>query len=658
MTKGMPCPDSVGCSKLILRLNKPWCSRKITKLNKMEVFYLSPISSFLNLIETHYDSSSYTCTYFLPQSLQTESLMAVVFDQEASLYKIGVFMVMIDDIPIIMKDEDSSFTFEATLLEAYKTNDEKVLFFLTELNISLPLENDNTALVIASKKEDSSALDAVKALVLSEVLNNNIQNDKGWTALMYASANGYHQVVELLLNKNPDINIQDNEGWTALMHASVNDPDINIQDIIYGMTALMLASNKGHHQVVELLLSKNPDINIQDNDGQTALMYACHNGHHQVVKLLLHKNPDINIQDNDGQTALMYACHNGHHQVFQLLLSKNPDINIRDNDGQTALMYACHNGHHQVVELLLHKNPDINSQNSGITVEPLYNVCSDFTIAGFTSPDECARLLDKFSFSNFITILELLLDYHPNHIHTINGKELHSLELAALSNNFDAVAVCMKKCDITPEDIISAISLACYGGHSSMIIHLSEKIMSFSNGEGKLLAAAAEGDLGTLISMIYEVGISPDTPLVAGITPLMIAASCGHIELVDTLIQAGADVNRRNDEGMNALDIVNGVEFYNRSDIKELLITNTPAGEPDPVSNNSETTDPVSNNAESTNKKHSTVTAIKSIFGLFSSFMKKAYDPYYSKQKQLKIPYGIANTPNSAVTNNMSQLVS
>ena len=42
----------------------------------------------------------------------------------------------------------------------------------------------------------------------------------------------------------------------------------------------------GHHQVVKLLLSKHPNINIQDNDGVTALIFASANGNHQVVKLL------------------------------------------------------------------------------------------------------------------------------------------------------------------------------------------------------------------------------------------------------------------------------------------------------------------------------------------------------------------------------------
>ena len=38
---------------------------------------------------------------------------------------------------------------------------------------------------------------------------------------MFASRYGYHQVVELLLSKDPGINIQNNNGWTALMLAIV-----------------------------------------------------------------------------------------------------------------------------------------------------------------------------------------------------------------------------------------------------------------------------------------------------------------------------------------------------------------------------------------------------------------------------------------------------
>ena len=408
---------------------------------------------------------------------------------------------------------------------------------LLSKNPDIKIQNDNgvTALMFASANGHHQVVE----LLLSKDPDINIQNNDGVTVLMFASANGHHQVVELLLSKNPDINIQNNDGVTVLMFASANgyhqvvelllskNPDINIQSNHDGWTALMFASCYGHHQAVELLLSKNPDIKIQNNNGVTALMFASANGHHQVVELLLSKEPDINIQDNDGWTALMFASCYGHHQAVELLLSKNPDIKIQNNNGVTALMFASANGHHQVVELLLSKEPDINIQDND----------------GWTA-------LMFASSNGHHQVVELLLSKDTD----INIQ---------------------RKCDILMEDIISAFTIACDEGHSSIVILLSKKLTILLNDERELLAAAAEGDIGTLVSMLYEVGMSPDTALVGGITPLMIAASCGHIDIVDRLIQAGADVNKTNDKGKTALDILSGrKEEGTLSFIKDLLITN------------------------------------------------------------------------------------
>ncbi|XP_019857877.1 PREDICTED: uncharacterized protein LOC109586143 [Amphimedon queenslandica] len=267
MTKGMHCPDDVGCSKLILRLNKPWCSKTIAELNKMEAFYLSPISCFLSLQEI---PSSLTCIYLIPQ-LQTEILIEAVIEQGESLYNIGLFEARINDLILMIEAEDESFTFKAALQEAHESNNENVLFFLLELSTSLPLENDDTAdLMIASSTGDFLTVQSI----LSKNFDINIQTNNGLTALILACDNGHHQVVELLLSNDPDINIQNTLGWTALMYAS----------------------RRGHQKVVELLLSKDPDVNIQNNEGVTALMHASYNGHHQVVELLLGEDPDINIQ--------------------------------------------------------------------------------------------------------------------------------------------------------------------------------------------------------------------------------------------------------------------------------------------------------------------------------------------------------------------------
>lgn len=48
----------------------------------------------------------------------------------------------------------------------------------------------------------------------------------------------------------------------------------------------MLANGNGHFQIVELLLKEHADIDIPTHDGVTALMLASENNHQEVVQLL------------------------------------------------------------------------------------------------------------------------------------------------------------------------------------------------------------------------------------------------------------------------------------------------------------------------------------------------------------------------------------
>ena len=557
MTKGMQYPDGVSCSKLILRLNKSWCSRTIAELYKMENFYLLPTLSFLNLIETYYDASSCTCTYFLPQLLQTESLMETVFEQKVSLYAIGVFEVMIDDIPIMIEDEDTSFTFEAALQEAHRTNNENVLFFLLELNINLP---PNFDLIIASGNGEF----LIVKFLLSKDPDINFQAKNGWTALMVASGSGHHQTVELLLSKHANIDIQSNDGETALTFASryghhqvvelllSKDPDINIQNND-GWTALMLASRYGHHQVVELLLSKDPDSKIQNNERVTALMFASRYGHHQVVELLLSKDPDINIQNNDGVTALMFASAKGHHQVVELLLSKDPDINIQNNDGMTALMAASDYGHHQVVELLLSKNPDINIHNNGWTA-----------------------LMFASHYGHY-QVVELLLSKDPD-INIQSNDGWTALMSASHYGHHQVVELLLSKdpdINIQNNDGWTALMSASANGHDQVVeLLLSEDPdINIQNKDGwtALMVTSDNGHhqvVELLLSKDPDINIQND-----GCTALMSASHYGHHQVVELLLSKDPDINIQNNDGETALMYAS---YYGYYQVVELLLSKDP----------------------------------------------------------------------------------
>jgi ankyrin repeat protein len=80
--------------------------------------------------------------------------------------------------------------------------------------------------------------------------------------------------------------------------------DVNVQNED-GMTALILAVSTENEKYIELLL-KHPkiDVNLQDNDGWTALILAARWEKEKLVELLLgYPGIDVNVQNNNGWTA-------------------------------------------------------------------------------------------------------------------------------------------------------------------------------------------------------------------------------------------------------------------------------------------------------------------------------------------------------------------
>ena len=415
-----------------------------------------------------------------------------------------------------------------------------------------------TALMKASENGHTQVVEQL----LKEHADVNIQNSNGWTALMIASQNGHTQVIKQILKENAYINIQNEQGVTALMKACENGhtqvieqllkehADVNIQNKS-GVTALMIASQNSLIQVVERLLKEDTDVNIQSNNGFTALMIASQNGHVQVVEQLLKEDTDVNIQSNNGFTALMLASQNGHIQVVEQLLKEDTDVNIQSNNGFTALMIASRNGHVQVVEQLLKEHADVNIQNKkratalmlasqnghikvvGLLVKELVDIDAQKR-HGYTA-------LMLACYNGHVNVAECLLQsYADPHIIAYNGTTAFSL--AAYSGNRDLINMLLDKAEPTTDEIEKAVVLSCYGGHPTLITFLSNKLSHLNNDQRELLHSCVKGDLGAVIMKTLN---SPDTPLVLGLTPLMVASSCGHVDIVDALMQAGADVNKQ-----------------------------------------------------------------------------------------------------------------
>ena len=86
---------------------------------------------------------------------------------------------------------------------------------------------------------------------------------------------------------------------------------------------------------IERLRELEPPLTgMVDPEGLTLLHWATDRGHTDIVSLLLERDPSLlNLRDNDGQTALHYGTSCGHVEIVKMLLSKGADPSLCDNDG-------------------------------------------------------------------------------------------------------------------------------------------------------------------------------------------------------------------------------------------------------------------------------------------------------------------------------------
>ncbi|KAL3608887.1 hypothetical protein FPOAC2_03898 [Fusarium poae] len=228
---------------------------------------------------------------------------------------------------------------------------------------------------------------------LGAVADTLAQFKGGWQPLRWASEDGHHLVVRLMLIK-ADLNIVDAEGRTPLSWASEKgyeavvrlllgtgavDPDVRDRD---GWTPLLWAASKGHEAIVKLLLETqkvDPDANKGSEDPKgtrrTPLLLASEGGHEAVVRRLLDTyKVDLNARDESGGTPLMWAVKNGHTHVVNLLLltgKVNPNASeegeVENEGGRTPLMWAANTRNEEIVKLLLETkkvSPDARDKSS------------------------------------------------------------------------------------------------------------------------------------------------------------------------------------------------------------------------------------------------------------------------------------------------------
>ena len=108
-----------------------------------------------------------------------------------------------------------------------------------------------------------------------------------------------------------------------------------------GDTALTIASAHNNRLMVEELIRRGADLNVQNKYGNSALMEAVAKNHRLVAGQLIEAGVDLDAQNQDWKTALIVASEQGQLETVRELLFQGADPNIQNKYGRTALMNAA-----------------------------------------------------------------------------------------------------------------------------------------------------------------------------------------------------------------------------------------------------------------------------------------------------------------------------
>jgi ankyrin repeat protein len=133
---------------------------------------------------------------------------------------------------------------------------------------------------------------------------------------------------------------------------------INLNEVVSGMTPIMLAASQGNVEIIDLLFTQGADPNTRGSMQRTALQYATEKNHIKAVKRLLAYGADIDAYDNGRLTPLVMAASRGHSELALLFIEKGADVNIQHSQGWTALIDAVAHGDTKLVNALLEAGAD------------------------------------------------------------------------------------------------------------------------------------------------------------------------------------------------------------------------------------------------------------------------------------------------------------
>jgi ankyrin repeat protein len=244
---------------------------------------------------------------------------------------------------------------------------------------------------------------------------------------------------------------------------------------------LVRATKNADTEALRALLKQGAQVNEAEGDGTTALHWASYRDDVESADLLIRAGAKVNAANDLGATPLWTACLNGSAAMVRRLLEAGANPNAALLRGETPVMIASRSGNPDVVQQLLARGGNVNARAA----------------RGQTA------------------LMWAVAQKHPDVVRVLLA---HGADLHARSEVWSQVMA------VPPHGLLE---------YNRSIPH---------GGDTALMFAARAGDLASA-KLLVAAGANVNDADAWGISATVLAAHSGYGELVEFLLEKGADPN-------------------------------------------------------------------------------------------------------------------
>ncbi|XP_021287374.1 protein ACCELERATED CELL DEATH 6-like, partial [Herrania umbratica] len=302
---------------------------------------------------------------------------------------------------------------------------------------------------------------------------------EGNTILHVAARFGYKLLVEKIINQRPSLAFKSNDK---------------------GETPVHVAARAGEHDVVEVFINsveKYPGIHIgsiRDKFGNTPLHGAVRNGQRKVINALAQKDSESLLWINDaGESPLSIAIDMRLTDIAQTIIDLNDStLDYRGNKGQTPLHCAVMRQDFDIMRTIIHKKKDLVGVPDESKRTPLHyaaalghqkmvqELIKQHPLIAYEKDKNDQTPLHLAAATGQVRLMEGLLEPCPDTIEIVDDMQQNILHIAAKHGNMDAVLYILELPEM--EDLINSpdvagntpLHLAVSNYHSDVVDVLSK----------------------------------------------------------------------------------------------------------------------------------------------------------------------------------------